>query len=125
MSETVTRNVGIWTAKTATVATFQGKEIEPLKFNYTFYALESVSDIPPDEVLTEKDILTFVNARRNASARAMEQNKTLREAGHEVASVSVANDPEARLRAFIKLLILNGETPEDASQMAATLLKVQ
>ena len=110
--------------KTATVGSAFGNEIEPIKFTFDYEELSAVADIPEDEKLDDKAVLTFVNARRNASARAKAQLEALKAAGYEAPSTSVASDPEARVKAMVKLLMLNGETEEAATQMARSVLKV-
>ena len=106
--------------KTATVSTAYGVQLAtPVKFNYEYEELVTGDEIPAKEVPDAEAILTLVNAKRNASARAKAQTAALDAEGIEKPSTDT---PEYRFNQMVKLLTANGQSQEAAEATAKTLI---
>jgi hypothetical protein len=106
--------------KKARVETAYGRQLDsPIDFSYVYEELIDGDSIPAAEVLEPKDMRSFVNAKRNASARSTAQNKALSDAGIEKPTLE---DPAVRLAGMVKIFIANGENPTTAEQMARQAL---
>jgi hypothetical protein len=108
--------------KKARVETAYGKVLEsPIDFSYSYEELQKGEEIPAKEMPDADDLISFVNQKRNATARSREQNLALENAG---VKKPTKEDPEFRLRTMVDMLVANGETKEDAEQQARLLLKM-
>jgi hypothetical protein len=104
--------------KSATVKTAYGQELDtPIDFTYDYVELAESDAIPSDEVPTETEILSYVNMKRNASARSTAQAKALSAAGIQKPT---NEDPKTALFNMVKLLMtaqkLNQETAEQIAR---------
>jgi hypothetical protein len=111
--------------KTATITKAFGEDLRtPLDFSYSYEELETGDEIPAKEVPDADDLLTFVNQRRNASARAAEQNKALKAAGYEPKPLE--ENQAAQIRMMVKALMAadKNRTEADATQVAKTALGI-
>lgn len=86
---------------------------------FSYEKLSRVSDIPKDEVLTEKQILQAVNAKRSAAARAVEVNKAL--AAYDIKAPALS-DAEKAENGMVKALTLMGTPEDEARQMVKAML---
>lgn len=103
--------------KTATVSKFDQKVLDtPVEFSYSYEELEKGDAIPAKEELDDDDKRSFVNARRNASARAAEQTKALDAAGIKKAELSA--NPQGQFNLIVKALVAAGNTVEQAETIA-------
>lgn len=98
---------------------FGSKLKETLKFNGSFDAYESYSEVPEKEKLDEKDMLSVVNNARKANERAKVMAEVLKNAGYEKPE---ADNPQVILKNMIKNLILAKKSPAEAQTLAETLL---
>jgi hypothetical protein len=108
--------------KRATVETAYGKKLDtPLTFDYTYDELEKGDEIPAKEMPDADDLITYVNAKRNASARSTAQTKILD--ANEIKKPDL-KDAAFRLASMVKVLMANGDDEETATATAKTLLKM-
>jgi hypothetical protein len=106
--------------KTARVETAYGQTLpEAIDFSYQFEKLAKGDAIPTDETPDASDILNFVNAKRNASARSKAQNEALDAADVKKPTLE---DPDVRLKTMVKVLVAAGNTTEQAEQIARQAL---
>lgn len=113
--------------KTATVSKafgkdlneFEGVTVSSVTVTYSFDALTDLSEVPADEALEPEDILSVVNARRNAAARAKAVNAELAKLG---ISAPALTDAEKATNAMVRSLVLMGTSEDDARQMVAAML---
>lgn len=106
--------------KTSEVAKAYGQDLDtPIKFSYKYEELEKYEDIPEKELPDNDEVLTMVNARRNASARAAAQTKALSDAGINKPTL---DDPKVQFTNIAKSLEAAGKSRDEARQTANALL---
>ena len=106
--------------KNAEVSKAYGTELaEALRFSYSYDELVKGDAIPAKEVPDDEDIRTFVNSKRNASARSTAQSQALKAAGIEAPTLE---DPNVQLKTMIKVLVAAGRSESDAEQVARAAL---
>jgi hypothetical protein len=81
--------------------------------------LTDLNEVPADEALEPEDILSVINARRNAAARAKAVNAKLTKLG---ISAPALTDQEKATNAMVRSLVLMGTSEDDARQMVASLI---
>ena len=99
----------------------EGGALQYVEFDYTFNELEKGDSIPEDEYPDADDILSLVNAKRNASARSKQQTKALDAENIETPSMSVKT-PEGALANIVRSLVAQGRSKEEAEVAAKALL---
>ena len=117
-------------AKNATVSSAYGKtlrehglEVDSLAFEYEYDELDKNNPEHVTEAkkeLDDDDIVSVVNAKRSAKARAKAQEKILRENKIEPPA---KDDPEVVRKNLIKTMVLGGLTEEQATSMAESILQ--
>lgn len=122
--ETVSKNASVSTVAGKTIAELTGGRLQDVKFSYSFPQLAKGDTIPDDERPDEDEILSLVNAKRNAAARSKAQNKALEAENIEVPSLSVKT-PEGALANIVRSLVAQGRTKEQAEAAAKALLGVE
>lgn len=106
--------------KTAEVKTFNGQTLpEPITFAYSFIELQKGDEIPADEQPDADDLRTYVNTKRNSSARAKAQNAALEAAGIQKPTLE---DPDFRLKQMVKILSASGMDAATAETTARAAL---
>jgi hypothetical protein len=106
--------------KKATISTAYGEPVNPpLEFSYGYDELQKGDEIPADEKPDADDILTLVNQKRNAKARASAQNEALSEAGIQKPTLE---SPDVRLKTMVKVLVAAGNDEETATTIAKSAL---
>lgn len=127
----------VQTEKTASVSTVAGKtiseltvgreggQLEKVTFKYIVQELEKGETIPEGEYPDADEILSLVNAKRNASARSKAQTKALEAENIEVPSQSVKT-PEGALANIVRSLMAQNRfaTKEEAEVAAKALLGI-
>lgn len=109
------KHMGLVT-KTSTVENAYGQKLDaPVKFEYSYEELSAYSEIPEKELPDEDEILTVVNAKRNASARAAAQTKALAAAG---VSKPTLEDPKVQFNTMVKVLMASGQDEPTARAFA-------
>lgn len=121
MPKTVAKNASVSQVAGKTLAELTAGKLEILKFGYDFEELQKGEAIPEDEKLDDDEIMSVVNAKRNAKARSKAQQAILDENNVEVPSMSVKT-PEGALANIIRSLIAQGRSREEAETAAKTLL---
>lgn len=91
-----------------------------LPFTFSYEELTENDTIPDDEVLTPADILTAVNNKRYAAARAKAQAELFTQ--HKISKPGVLDTPEGQLAGMVKILVAAGHTQENAVAMARQVL---
>ncbi len=86
---------------------------------FSYEKLGRVSDIPKDEILTEKQILQAVNAKRSAAARAVAVNAALAVYDIKAPALSAAEKAENKM---VSALTLMGTPEAEARQMVKAML---
>src|SRR5574339_287700 len=124
MSKTVKKNANVSQVAGKTLAELTGGKLEKLSFDFEYEEIQKGEDIPQDEMPDADEILSFVNAKRSASARSKAQQKVLDDNNVEVASMSVKT-PEGAFANIVRSLVAQGRTREDAEAAAKTLLGMQ
>jgi hypothetical protein len=103
--------------KTATVKTAYGQELaEPIDFAYDFIELDESDAIPADDVPSPKEILGYVNMKRNASARSTAQARALSAAGVEKPT---NENPKTALFNMVRLLITAQKLEQSVAEQIA------
>ena len=114
--------------KKATVETAFGNKLDtPLTFSYKFEELEydaatkSGDEIPADEMPGQEGLISYVNQKRNATARSKAQAEVLEANG---VKKPTKEDPAFRLKTMIDMLVANGDDAVTAEATARQLLKM-
>lgn len=108
--------------KTAEAGTAYGQTLaEPIKFSYEYDELEKNDEIPAKEMPDADDLRSFVNQKRNASARSKAQNDAFTAAGIVKPTLE---DPAVQVATMAKVLLTakTAKTQEEAEAMAKQIL---
>lgn len=107
------------------VSTWNGVKLDkPIVFPFEYVELQHVSQIPDDEKPKEKDILSLVNGKRYATARAAAQNEAVTAAGLEKPTLQDENVALQTMRRVFRAQMPEG-TPDDViDTLAKNALKM-
>lgn len=109
--------------KSAKVSKAFGQELDKeYTFTYSYDELAASDEVPADEALTAEDILGYINARRNAAARAKAQSELFDSLG--VSKPKLLDTVDGRIAGMVKILVAAGNTVENATAMARQVLGV-
>jgi hypothetical protein len=104
----------------ATVRTAFGQELDKeIKFTYEAEIYEKFEEIPADKLPDNEAILSLVNQRVVAAARAAKTSELLTEAG---ITKPTLEDPKVQFATMVKTLIASGRGREEADALAKQLL---
>lgn len=112
MAKTINKSARVETAYGVTLA-------EPISFSYSFEELQKGDEIPASEQPDASDLISYVNQKRNATARAKAQADALKNAGVDKPTLE---DPKVQLNTMVKVLVAAGKSPADAEQIAKSAL---
>lgn len=94
-----------------------------IKFNGSYEAYESIDEATKaNDLLSNDEMLTVINNKRKANARAKATTEALTSAG---ISKPTLEDPQVQLKSMIKILVMSGKTEDAAKQIAESALGVQ
>lgn len=106
--------------KSAKVETAYGQTLaEPVTFSYSYEELVKGDEIPADEQPDADDLRSYVNQKRNATARSKAQNDALTAAG---ISKPTLEDPNVQLSTMVKVLVAAGKSAQEADTIARATL---